>query len=131
MKKSISEIAALTFLATAACYYIIKNFGNVFFEFDSAAHFIAGMFAGSFGMAVLIFLWPKHTSAKKLIFCSATSAFLIGSLWEIWQQYILLNNNPISNTILDLIMDVAGGWLIAFSYTHYANVKGKRKRRSK
>ncbi len=123
MKKSISGVAVITFLATLGCYLLIKSFGNIFFEFDSVAHFIGGMFGGSFGMAVSVFFSSKRVSAKRLILWSVIFAFTIGFLWEIFQQYILHGNYPFDDTLLDLIMDTAGGWLVSFAYTKGAKLK--------
>lgn len=102
-------------LVTAIAQYLGKslNLYNLIWEYDSFMHILGGMFAGSVGIYCLSFL---NFSKKKFNIYAATlsSALVIGVFWELGQRYMWSALYPFLDTIIDLIMDMAGGLLVAF-----------------
>ena len=118
------KLLIVTFLATAIGYCILENFGRIFFEFDSVVHFLGGMLAGSLGMVFwnqlnrFLKIENEKTLKTFLISYAGFSAFAAGALWEIAQSYkIIPGYGPLSDTILDLVMDVLGGLLVGILHT--------------
>jgi hypothetical protein len=119
----VKKLLIAVFLMVAIGYYVLENYGQVFFEFDSAVHFLGGMFAGTIGMCCWNFLNRfMRISDKKALKILAVSyavfgAFFAGALWELAQSYnIIPGYGPISDTITDLSMDILGGLIISLVY---------------
>jgi hypothetical protein len=119
----VKKLLIAVFLMVAIGYYVLGNYGQVFFEFDSAVHFLGGMFAGTIGMCCWNFLnrFIKISDKKALKILAVSyavfGAFLAGALWELAQSYHFISGyGPPSDTALDLIMDTTGGFAVAFVY---------------
>ena len=96
---------------------ILGVFGlyGAIYEYDSLMHFLGGISAGSVGLLFWHYLnrLLKVDDRKSLkiltISCAAFFGFFIGTLWEIAQSYNLISGyGPLSDTLMDLTMDVLG-----------------------
>jgi cardiolipin synthase len=122
---NLGVLVAATFLITLIGE-ILGGLGlyRTIFEYDSLMHFLGGLFAGSVGLLFWHYLnrllkVDDRKSLKVLTISYATFfGFFVGALWEIAQSYNIIScYGPVSDTLMDLTMDILGGLLIGFWYT--------------
>jgi VanZ family protein len=99
----------LLFVLTATGHISGKLFDiyDVGLGYNSLMHLLGGALAGSMGVTV-----ARMLGWKKEFFWALFAALLAGMLWELKQVYLDHSRYPLYDTILDLIMDGLGGWII-------------------
>lgn len=114
----ITGLATAFFHFLAINYYLYWTFG----WFDIPMHLIGGVFVGFvMSWALLVLHTNNPIQVKQSIAFVMLSVFFVGIGWEVFEAVtkttgVIPGNDYVSDTMLDLIMDIIGG-AFAAEYT--------------